>query len=106
MEEELEELTLTEQIEECYKTKNVSKLREIFETTPNIDIAEAMEEIDDVAVFLFMFRAIKDEYAAEVFAELSSEKQEVIINSFGDKQLVELFCLLVFALLTFVVLEL
>ena len=88
--EELEELTLTEQIEECYKTKNVSKLREIFETTPNIDIAEAMEEIEDVAVFLFMFRAIKDEYAAEVFAELSSEKQEVIINSFGDKQLVEL----------------
>ena len=84
------EMTLTEQILDCYNTKNVSKLREIFDTVPNIDIAEALEEVDDVAVFLFIFRAINDEYAAEVFAELSSEKQEMIINAFGDKQLVEL----------------
>ena len=90
MEELNEEKTLTEQLQECYDTKNVSKLREIFEVTPNIDIAEALEDIDDVAVFLFIFRAINDEYAAEVFAELSSEKQEMIINAFGDKQLVEL----------------
>ena len=90
MEEEKEELSLTQQIQECFDSKNVSKLREIFELTPNIDIAEALEDIDDVAVFLFIFRAIKDEYAADVFAELSSEKQELIINAFGDKQLVEL----------------
>ena len=90
MEELNEEKTLTEQLQECYDTKNVARLREIFETVPNIDIAEALEDIDDVAVFLFIFRAINDEYAAEVFAELSSEKQEMIINAFGDKQLVEL----------------
>ena len=88
--EEIEEISLTEQLLQCFETKNVEKLREIFETTPNIDIAEALEDVDNVAVFLFIFRAINDEYAAEVFAELSSEKQEIIINAFGDKQLVEL----------------
>ena len=86
----MEELTLREQIEESFKKKDVAQLREIFEVNPNIDIAEAMEDIDDVAVFLFVFRVVNDEYSAEVFSELSSEKQEQIINSFSDKQLVEL----------------
>ena len=86
----MEELTLREQIIESFKKKDVAQLREIFEVNPNIDIAESMEDIDDVAVFLFVFRVVNDEYSAEVFSELSSEKQEQIINSFSDKQLVEL----------------
>ena len=88
--EEINNKQLREQIVESFQNKNAAQLKEIFETVPNIDIAEALEDIDDVAVFLWLFRVVEDEYAADVFAELSSEKQEDIINSFGDKQLVEL----------------
>ncbi len=88
--EEINNKVLASDIVKTFEEKNVNALKEIFETIPNIDIAEALENIDDVAVFLYIFRVVDDEYAAEVFAELSSEKQEQIINSFGDKQLVEL----------------
>lgn len=88
--EEIETKKLSEQLVEAVENKRPDAIREIFEVTPNIDIAEAMEEIDDIKVFLYVFRSVEDEYAAEVFAELSSEKQEDIINAFGDKQLIEL----------------
>ena len=81
---------IREEIVECYRTKNAERLKELFELHQNIDIAEAMEPLDDVAIFLYVFRTVNDEYAAEVFADLSAEKQEMIVNSFSDKQLIEL----------------
>ena len=89
MENELRD-SIREEIVECYNTKNSEKLKELFELHQNIDIAEAMESLDDVAIFLYVFRTVNDEYSADVFSDLSAEKQEMIINSFGDKQLIEL----------------
>ena len=88
--EENEELELKERVLNALSTRNAAELRDIFETVPNIDIAEAVEDVDDVASLLYIFRVIPNEYSAEFFAELPVEQQEMIINAFTDKELVEL----------------
>ena len=88
MEEEKE--VLTERVLNAIKNRNASELREIFETIPNIDIAECLDEVDDAAVFLYIFRTVSSEYTSDFFAELTSDQQELIINAFTDKQLIEL----------------
>ncbi len=66
------------------------ELKEIFETIPNIDIAEAIADVDDPKLLLYIFRVVKSEYSAEFFAELSPEQQEIVIGAFSDKELMEL----------------
>ena len=89
--EELEsEITLEERLLDAIKNRKANELREIFETIPNIDIAEALESEDNVTDFLYIFRVVNNEYAAEFFEELTTEQKELIINAFTDKQLVEL----------------
>ena len=66
------------------------ELKEIFETIPNIDIAEAISDVDDPKQLLYIFRVVGSEYSAEFFAELSSEQQEIVISAFSDKELMEL----------------
>ena len=88
MEEEKE--VLTERVLNAIKNRNASELREIFETIPDIDIAECLDEVDDAAVFLYIFRTVSSEYTSNFFAELTSDQQELIINAFTDKQLIEL----------------
>ena len=72
------------------KNRNANELKEIFETIPNIDIAEAIEDVDDVKSLLYIFRVVESEYTAEFFAELTSDQQELIISAFSDKELVDL----------------
>ena len=88
MEEEKE--VLTERVLNVIKSRNASELREIFETIPNIDIAECLDEVDDAAVFVYIFRTVSSEYTADFFTELTTEQQELIINAFTDKQLIDL----------------
>ena len=90
MEEEKEEVSLSERVLNAIKSRNAAELREIFETVPNIDIAECLDEVDDAAVFLYIFRTVSSEYTSDFFAELTTEQQELIINAFTDKQLIEL----------------
>ncbi len=66
------------------------ELKEIFETIPNIDIAEAISDVKDPKQLLYIFRVVGSEYSAEFFAELSSEQQEIVISAFSDKELMEL----------------
>lgn len=89
MEEVVEEL-LTDRILTAVKNRNAKELKEIFEVTPNIDIAEALDEVKDAAVFLYIFRTVNSEYTSDFFTELTNEQQEMIINAFTDKQLIEL----------------
>ena len=88
MEEEKE--VLQERILDVIKKRNASELREIFDTVPNIDIAECLDEVDDAAVFLYIFRTVSSEYTSDFFTELTTEQQEMIISAFTDKQLIEL----------------
>lgn len=88
--EELEEREVKQEILDAINAKNSKKLRELFETIPTIDIAEAMDDIDDVSLLIYPFRIISTEYTSELFAELSSDQQEKIINAFSDKDLIKL----------------
>ena len=84
MEEEKE--VLTERVLSAIKNRKASELKEIFETIPNIDIAECLDEVEDAAVFLYIFRTVSSEYTGDFFTELTSDQQEMIINAFTDKQ--------------------
>ena len=84
------ELRLEDRVLKALKEKNAAEIREIFDTVPNIDIAEALEGVDDPAALLFIFRTVSNDYTANFFAELPTEQQELLINAFSDKQLIEL----------------
>ena len=86
----MSEISVKELIINAIKNKKINVLKEIFETVPTIDIAEAMDDIDDVSLLIYPFRVISSEYTAELFAELSTEQQEKIINAFSDKDLIKL----------------
>ena len=86
----MSETTVKTLIIDAIKNKKVAVLKELFETVPTIDIAEAMDDIDDVSLLIYPFRVISTEYTSELFAELSSEQQEKIINAFSDKDLLKL----------------
>ena len=88
MEENIE--LLREQVLDAIKSRNARVLKEIFETVPNIDIAEAIEDVDDAAMLLYIFRVVDNEYSAEFFAELSTDQQELVIKAFSDKELMML----------------
>ncbi len=70
--------------------KKAALLKELFETIPTIDIAEAMEDIEDITQLMYVFRIVSSDYTGDLFAELSSEQQEKIIASFSDKDLIKL----------------
>ena len=90
MEEEKE--VLTERVLNAIKNRKASELREIFETVPNIDIAECLDEVDDAAVFLYIFRTVSSEYTGDFFTELTSDQQEMIINCLSVKALIIISC--------------
>lgn len=83
-------IELNDRILAAIESKNAPEIREIFETIPNIDIADAIDEIEDPAVLLFIFRTVPSEYTAEFFVELTIEQQELLINAFSDEQLIRL----------------
>ena len=70
--------------------KKTALLKELFETIPTIDIAESMEDIEDVTSLMYVFRVVSAEYTGDLFAELSTEQQEKIVASFSDKDLIQL----------------
>ena len=70
--------------------RNGKELKEIFETIPTIDIADAISDVEDPKQLLYIFRVVGSEYSAEFFAELSNDQQEIVINAFSDKELIDL----------------
>ncbi|MCQ2802815.1 MAG: magnesium transporter [Bacilli bacterium] len=85
---EIEEIR--EQLLELKKKKDVEGIKSLFEVTPSIDIAEAIEELESVRDTLYFFRIGDVEYRAEVFAELSVDKQQELIKSFTDKEILSI----------------
>ena len=81
---------LTEQIEQLIDSKNVKELRRIFEVVPEIDIAEACADIEDVKKIVFILKTVKSEYTAEFFTDLPPEIKEEIIAYLSDDQLAEI----------------
>ncbi len=78
-----------EELESAISSHNRAKLKEIFETVPDIDIAEAAEELD-IKTLITLFRDVPSESSAPLFDELSQEKKEELVLAMTDKELVAL----------------
>jgi len=85
MEEQREELT--EKIEELYERKQYAALRDLLLPLEAADIAVLFEDLDERVSVLF--RLLPKELAAEVFVELESDQQEMLIRSFSNAELKE-----------------
>ncbi|MCR5332582.1 MAG: magnesium transporter [Bacilli bacterium] len=84
------ELISTEQLVQLIETKNVKEIRRIFEVVPTIDIAEAIDDIEDVKQIVFIFKTVKSEYTADLFAELHPDTKEKLIAAMSDSELADI----------------
>lgn len=83
-------IELHEKLRALAENRKVSDIRDIFDMVPAIDIAEALDKIEEIHIILYILRNVKTENTAEVFTELTVEKQEQIISAFNDKELINL----------------
>ena len=79
---------LVEEIEYLLKTKSYAALRETFLTMEPADIALLLEETGESSMPI-LYRLLPKELAAEVFVELPSENQEMLIVGFSNAELTE-----------------
>ena len=78
---------LTEKIEELYERKQYAALRDLLLPLEAADIAVLFTDLDERVSVLF--RLLPKELAAEVFVELESDQQELLIRSFSNAELKE-----------------
>ena len=71
-----------EELESLIDNKNVKEIRDLFESTDIIDIAEVCDDIEDISKLLFIFKTVKSEYTAELFTYIYENKKKKLINLF------------------------
>ena len=77
-----------ENIEALIKNKQYARLRDLFLPMEPADIALLLEEAGEEQMPL-LYRLLPKELAAEVFVELESDSQEMLINGFSNTELKE-----------------
>ena len=82
--EELEQLI--EEVKGYLENNDYSRLRALLNEQEPFDLAGLCEEIDE-AQLPFVFRLIEKDRAAECFANMSSELQELIVRKMSDAEL-------------------
>ena len=85
---ENERTELLEQIEEMIQRKRYAPLRDLLLPLEAADIASLFGELDEERLPL-VFRLLPKELAAEVFVELDSDEQEMLIRGFSNTELKE-----------------
>ena len=83
-----ERTELLEKIEELFGRKRYAELRDLLLPMEAADIAWLCDKLDARAPIL-VFRLLPKELAAEVFVELDSDDQELLIHSFSNTELKE-----------------
>lgn len=78
--------TLGGTIQVLLEEKKYSTLKDILVTMEPADVAGILEEIGDARIPR-LFRLLPKEQAAETFAELEPEEQELLIRGFSDAEL-------------------
>lgn len=66
---------------EAIKKRNVPLVRKYFEELNAANIAEYLNEVEDPAEILFVFKTVPANHTGEVFSYLDPEVQERIVNS-------------------------
>ena len=77
-----------EKIQELLKTKQYAAVRDLLLPMEPPDIALLLEEAGEELMPL-LYRLLPKELAAEVFVELESGSQEMLINGFSNTELKE-----------------
>ncbi|MCQ2741787.1 MAG: magnesium transporter [Bacilli bacterium] len=92
-EEEIEEedpdspLITTEELSQLINNRDKKGLAEVFETIPDIDIAEAANDLDPKEL-IYIFRSLRAPVTANFFDELNDDSKELLIKAMTDKELV------------------
>ena len=87
-EDAIELTEFAERIEEMLRQKQYAQLRDLLLPLEAADIALVMMESED-SVLPLVFRLLPKELAAEVFVELDSDLQEMLIQGFSNTELKE-----------------
>ena len=82
-----ERTELLEKIEELFGRKRYAELRDLLLPMEAADIASLCQDLDEKVPVVF--RLLPKETAAEVFVELDSDDQELLIHSFSNTELKE-----------------
>ncbi len=83
-------LDLHEQIKKLVEERRFKELRALFAESNAIDIAEALYGLSEKEI-IYAFRVLSKEQAAEAFASMERDEQEMLIKSFTDRELYEMF---------------
>jgi len=75
-----------DQITELITSRSYSRIRELLEPLPPLDIAELFAEVEKKYITL-LFRILPKEQAADVFVEMDTELQRTLIEAFSDSEL-------------------
>ena len=78
---------LLEKIEDLFRRKRYAELRDLLLPMEAADIASLCRDLDEKVPVVF--RLLPKELAAEVFVELDSDDQELLIHSFSNTELKE-----------------
>lgn len=80
-------LITTEELSQLITNRDKKGLAEVFETIPDIDIAEAANELDPKEL-IYIFRSLRAPVTANFFDELNDDSKELLIKTMTDKELV------------------
>ena len=87
-EEEEQQEAMVERIEDLISRKRYAELRDLLLPLEAPDIAHLCGDLDEQMLPL-VFRLLPKEQAAEVFVELDSDQQELLIQGFSNTELKE-----------------
>ena len=79
---------MQEEIFELIEGKKYARLRELLSDMNPADIAQILEDVEERELPV-IFRILPKELAAEVFVEMDSEMQQLLIEAFSDTELRE-----------------
>ena len=77
---------IEEMIQNLLEEKKYSTIKDIASTMAASDIAALFERVDEKQIPL-LFRLISKDKAADVFVEMDSDFQELLIRGFSDSEL-------------------
>jgi magnesium transporter len=81
------ETVSTEELAKDIQSHDAAALKHIFDVVPDIDIAEAAENLD-IKDLITLFRDVNSEVSAPLFDNLSQDKKEELVKAMTDKELV------------------
>ena len=85
-----ETLDFHEQIKNLIEERRFKELRVLFAESNAIDIAEALYGLSEKEI-IYAFRMLSKEQAADAFAAMERDEQEMLIKSFTDRELYQMF---------------